>query len=126
MAYFASLNGAIERSLKALKSLMKKRHYEGEVGLRDAVNILNAAPISDAGMSASRLFFGRPLRQPKLTLLLDDGLEETAEAGRRMEEREWKKQTENDAISRRASLELKAGDRVRMQTKSLVCGTVVV
>ena len=76
------------------------------MGLEGAVNILNAAPISDAGMSASRLFFGRPLRQPKLTLLLDDGLEETAEAGRRMEEREWKKQTENDAILRRASLEL--------------------
>ena len=116
-AYFASSNGAIERSLKALKSLMKKRHYEGEAGLEDAVNILNAAPISDAGMSASRLFFGRPLRQPKLTLLLDGGLEETAEAGRRMEEREWKKQMENNAISRRASLELKAGDRVRMQSK---------
>ena len=81
------------------------------------MNIINAAPITDAGMSASRLFFGRPLRQPKLTLLLDDGLEEVAEAGRRMEDREWKKQTENDAISRKASLELKAGDRVWMQTK---------
>ena len=109
-AYFTSLNGAIERSLKALKTLMKKQHFEGEVGLEEAVNILNAAPISDAGMLASRLFFGRPLRQPKLTLLLDDGLEETVEAGRRMEEREWKKQTENDTISRKASLILKAGD----------------
>ena len=116
-AYFASSNGAIKRSLKALKTLMKKQHFEGEVGLEEAVNILNAAPISDAGMLASRLFFGRPLRQPKLTLLLDDGLEETVEAGRRMEEREWKKQTENDAISRKASLILKAGDRVRMQSK---------
>ena len=87
------------------------------MGLEEAVNILNAAPISDAGMSASRLFFGRPLRQPKLTLLLDDGLEETVEAGRRMEEREWKKQTENDTISRKASLILKAGDKVRMQSK---------
>ena len=116
-AYFASSNGAIERSLKALKSLMRKQHLEGETGLEDAVNIINAAPITDAGMSASRLFFGRPLRQPKLTLLLDDGLEEVAEAGRKMEEREWKKQTENDAISRKASLELKAGDRVWMQTK---------
>ena len=87
LAYFASSNGVIERSLKALKMLMKKRNFEGEVGLEEAVNILNADPMSDAGMSASRLFFGRPLRQPKLTLLLDDGLEETMEAGRRMEER---------------------------------------
>ena len=51
---------------------MRKRHLEGETGLEDAVNIINAAPITDVGMSASRLFFGRPLRQPKLTLLLDD------------------------------------------------------
>ena len=91
---------------------MKKQHYEGEVGLEEAVNILNAAPVTDSGMLASRLFFGRPLRQPQLTLLLDDGFEETAEAGRRMEEREWKKQTEKDAISRKASLILKARDRV--------------
>ena len=111
-AYFTSSNGAIECSLKSLKILMKKQHYEGEVGLEEAVNILNAAPVTDSGMSASRLFFGRPLRQPQLTLLLDDGLEETAEAGRRMEEREWKKQTENDTISRKALLILKAGDRV--------------
>ena len=102
-AYFASSNGAIERSLKALKSLMRKRHLEGETGLEDVVNIINAAPITDAGMSASRLFFGRPLRQPKLTLLLDDGLEEVVEAGRKIEEREWRKQMENDAISRKAS-----------------------
>ena len=81
----------IERSLKDLKSLMRKRHLEGETGLEDAVNIINAAPITEAGMSASRLFFGRPLRQPKLTLLLDDGLEEVAEAGRKIEEREWRK-----------------------------------
>ena len=116
-AYFVSSNGAIERSLKALQLLMKKQSFEGEGGLDEAVNILNAAPVTEYGMSVSRLFFGRPLRQPQLTLLLDDGLEETSEAGRRIEEREWKKQTENDTISRKASLVLKAGDRVRMQSK---------
>ena len=116
-AYFASSNGAIERSLKGLKSLMRKRHLEGETGLEDAVNIMNAAPITDAGMSASRLFFGRPLRQPRLTLLLDDGLEEVVEAGRKIEEREWRKQTENDGNIEEASLELKAGDRVWMQSQ---------
>ena len=57
------------------------------------------------------------MRQPKLTLLLDDGLEEVVEAGRKIEEREWRKQTENDGISRKASLELKAGDRVQMQSQ---------
>ena len=116
-AYFASSNGAIERSLKGLKNLMYKRHLEGETGLEDAVNIMNAAPITDAGMSASRLFFGRPLRRPSLTLLLDDGLEESVEAGRKIEEREWRKQTANEGISRRASLELRAGNRVRMQSQ---------
>ena len=80
-AYFASLNGAIEISLKSLKILMKKRHFEGSSGLDEAVEILDAAPVTGSGMSAARLFFGRPLRQPKLTLLLDDGLEESAEAG---------------------------------------------
>ena len=83
----------------------------------EAVDILNAVPVTESGMSAARLFFRRPLRQPKLTLLLDDGLEETAEAGWKIEEREWKKQTKNDSISRKASLVLKTGDRVRMQSK---------
>ena len=100
-----------------LKILMNKRHYEGSNGLDEAVDILNAAPVTESGMSAARLFFGRPLRQPKLTLLLDDGLEESAEAGWKIEEREWKKQTRNDSISRKTSLVLKAGDQVRMQSR---------
>ena len=39
------------------------------------------------------------------------------EAGRKIEDREWRKQAANERISRRASLELKAGDRVRMQSQ---------
>ena len=115
-AYFASSNGAVERSLKSLKILMKKRKLGGETGLEEAVNLMNSAPITEAGMSAARLFFGRPLRNPRLTLL-EDGLEESMEAGRKIEDREWKKQTANERISRRAALELKAGDRVRMQSQ---------
>ena len=115
-AYFASSNGAVERSLKSLKILMKKRKLGGDTGLDEAVNLMNSAPITEAGMSAARLFFGRPLRNPRLTLL-EDGLEESMEAGRKIEDREWKKQVANERISRRASLELRAGDRVRMQSQ---------
>ena len=39
------------------------------------------------------------------------------EAGRKIEEREWRKQTVNERTTRRASLELKAGDRVWMQSQ---------
>ena len=116
-AYFVSSNGMTERSLKSLKILMKKRHYEGSNGLDEAVDILNAAPVTESGMSAARLFFGRPLRQPKLTLLLDNGLKESQRLDGRLRRGSGRSRQRNDSISRKTSLVLKAGDRVRMQSR---------
>ena len=99
-AYFASSNGAIERSLKSLKILMKKHDLERRGKLEEAVDILNSAPVTAEGMSASRLFYGHPIRKPGLTMLLADNVEESATAKWKVEDREWRKQNRNGSMSR--------------------------
>ena len=97
---------------------MKKHDLERRGKLEEAVDILNSAPVTDEGVLSTRLFYGRPIRKPGLTMLLADNMKESAAAKWKVEDREWRKHNRNDSMSRlrRKPLVLHAGDKVRMQS----------
>ena len=117
-AYFALSNGAIERSLKYQKLFMYKMDMERKGMLEDAVDLLNNTPCTAEGLSLSRLYHGRLVLCPRLSLLIADNTEESDAAQSKAVEREWRKQVKNDHLSifRRKPLELVSGDTVRMQS----------
>ena len=117
-AYFASSNRYMEKSLASLKILMYKHNMEKKGTLEETVDLLNNTPVTAEGLSPARLYYGRPVRNPRLSMIVADDMEESVVAQKKAEEREWSKQVQNDKLSifRRKPLDLVRGDTVRMQS----------